>query len=216
MGDYINRLKRTIPRTSGYGTCSKERVSDLPLDHRLSFYPSFDEKWTFDEERWIRLNDVSVEEMLADGGDDIQLLCGLSHGLGGYQQHVWTKGGKSLEKFNGVVNALQNKIFGKLGKIYDAITGGVRFESNGEDFWINNINVRSVLNLYRLRPTQKARQYLWGLRDKLGLILSRRQSSTMYDGISKQARELFDEISLALEYIPADAPLCLGAGSGDA
>lgn len=213
MSDFINRLRR-LPRFGGVsGGRSADRPTDLPLDHRLTFCPHPDEKWTFEEERRICINDVDVAEVLGEGANDVRLLCGLSQGLSEYRQHVWGKGGRDQAKFNAVVFALQDTILGRLGSIYDGVTCGVKFECDGRDFWVNNVNVRSVLALYWLKPTDKARRYLAGLRDKLGLILSRRQSSTRYDGIHEQARGFFDEITLALEHIPSDAPYRLGDGS---
>lgn len=212
MGDYINRLRRLNPRGKVSGSDCATGASDLPLDHRLSFSPEKDERWSFKDESRILLNDADVGEMIGENANDVGLLCGFSQGLYQYQQHVWSKGGKSLAKFNGVILSLQDTILGRLGCIYDGLTGGIRFECDGRDFWINNVNVRSVLSLYRLRPTDKARRYLIGLRDKLGLILSRQQSSTRYDGVHSQAREVFDEISMVLEFIPSDAVPRLVAG----
>lgn len=209
----VNRLKelgRRFKVTGGSGA-SRAVESDLPLDHQLTFSPQRDERWTYEEGR-VFLNDVDVREVMCEGTNNIGVLCGLSQGLCEYQQHVWEKGGKEFAKFNGTVSCLQDTISGRLGTIYDGLTGGVRFECNGEDFWINNVNVKSVLNLYRIKPTDKARRYLYGLKEKLGLILSRRQSSTRYDGVHDRARQLYSEIGSALEFVPADAPLCLGDG----
>lgn len=213
MGGYINKLRKLYPRPGVSKGGRTERKTDLPLDHRLTFSPSFDEKWTFDEERKISLNDIDVKDVMTEGGGSVGVLCGLFQGLSDYQDHVWKKGGKGFEKFNGTVDSLKSTIQGRLGHIYDNITGGICFEFSNEDFWINNINVRSVLCLYRIKPTEKARCYLAGLRNKLGLILSRRRTSSRYDGVSDRAQGLYDEISLALEYIPPDAPLCLADGS---
>lgn len=213
MSSEVNRLRRFGPLGRvGRGSGAKERT-DLPPDHQLTFCPAFDEKWTFKEERKICLNDVDVQEMVHDGANDVRLLCGVFQGLHEYQQDIWKRGGKAFEKFNAIVESLQGTISGRLGCIYDGLTGGIRFECNGDDFWINNINVRTVIVLYRLKPTDKARRYLMGIRDKLGLILSRNSNSTRYDGVHEQAMRYFEEISLAIEYIPADAPLCLMAGS---
>jgi len=104
------------------------------------------------------------------------------------------------------VNALQDKIHGRLGDIYDTLTGGVNFELQEGEFWINGVNVRKVINLFYQRPSENARRYLMTLRDKLGLILSRRRSSKRYDGVHKRVDLLFRDVNLALEYIPADAP----------
>lgn len=216
MSSYIERLNRLIPKGWISGKGDATGCTDIPLDHRLSFSPAFDEKWTFEDERRIRLNGVDIEEVIKDGTHDPGLLCGISQGLREYQEYVSSGGGGTKEKFNAVVNSLQVTVIGRLGAIYDGLVDGVRFECNDADFWINDINVRKVLRLYTLRPTDKARRYLAGLQNKLGLILSGRRDSTRYDGISGRAKELFDEISLALQYIPADAPLGLPYQSGRA
>lgn len=216
MSAYINKLRGLRSRADiarGGGT---ERNTDLPLDHRLTFCPAFDEKWTFDEERKICLNDIEAEDILKEGGDNIGVLCGLFQGASDYQNNVWARGGKGREKFNAAVDSLKSTVQRKLGNIYDNLTGGIAFECVDDDLWINDVSVRSVLNLYRIKPTNKARIYLAGLRDKLGLILERRQTNPRYDGVSDRVKNLFNEISMALEYCPPDAPLCLMDGSRSA
>ncbi|MFH0799711.1 MAG: hypothetical protein V2A66_05975 [Pseudomonadota bacterium] len=213
MSTYIDKLRGLRPGKGVSGGSPADQKSDLPLDHRLTFSPQKDEKWTFEEEQRICLNDADIKEIVGESGNDVRTLCGISQGLHEYQRHVWGKGGKGMGRFNGAVDSLQGTILGRLGSIYDGLTGGVRFECNGGDFWINNVNVHSVLKLYLLRPTDKARHYLSGIRDKLGLILSRQQSSTRYDGIQNRAKELFDDITLALEFVPSDAPPRLLDGS---
>lgn len=187
--------------------------SDLPLDHRLTFSPHSGEKWSFEGERKVFVNGADVAELVGEGANDVGLLCGLSEGLARYKHYVWERGGGSQARFNAVVSSLQGTISTRLDSIYDGVMSGVKFECSGKDFWINNVNVRSVLALYWHRPTEKARRYLAGIRDRLGLILASRRSNTRYDGIHERARELFDKISLAMEHIPPDAPYRLERSS---
>lgn len=204
MINYINRFRRasSSKRRSSRDSGS---VEDLPLDKKLTFSPNTGHNWTFDEEkRKVLFDEVDVGELIAESKQDLGFLHACSQWLYEYQQFVWGKGGKSCANFNAAVNSLQDRIQGCFVTIYDDLTGGVHFECYGEDFWINNINVNSVLKLYKLRPTEKARTYLFGLRDKLGLILSRCHSSTRYDGIYEKANGLFDEITVALECITPD------------
>jgi hypothetical protein len=208
----LNRLRDLTRRSgvSGKGDAPRTHESDLPLDHQLTCVQN-GEKWTYRDNR-ILIDDEDARGVIGEAANDVGVLCSVSQGLHDYQQHVWSRGGKGNAKFNGAVHSLQDTIGGRLGSIYEDMTGGVRFECRGEDFWINNINVRSVLNLYRLKPTDKARRYLMGLQQKLDLILSRQRSSTRYDGVREPARQLSLEIEAALEYVPPDAPLCLGDG----
>jgi len=206
MINYINKFRKTDARRGVSRGRKADRSSDLPLDRRLSYDPYPDEHWTYEDDGRIYLNGVDMQEMIDEERDDIQFLCGTSRGLNHYQRHVWSRGGKDKADFNARVNALQDKIHGRLGDIYDTLTGGVNFELQEGEFWINGVNVRKVINLFYQRPSENARRYLMTLRDKLGLILSRRRSSKRYDGVHKRVDLLFRDVNLALEYIPADAP----------
>jgi len=203
MSSEINRIRDLVGKVRIRSGDRTEGATDLPLDHRLSFCPSKDEKWTFEGDH-VYLNDTDVNELINGIGNDVRYLSGLSAAIDQYRQHVWKNGGKSEGKFNGAVNALLDKILGRLGSIYDGLFRGVRFEYSNGDFWVNDVNVCSVLKLYRLKPTSKARCYLVGLRSKLGLIISTQNGSARYDGVKPIAEELFREISCALDHIPPD------------
>lgn len=211
MSSEIGKI-RSLPGKIGFGPSGKtEGATDLPLDHRLTFSPSKDEKWTF-EDNQIFLNGQDANEVINEMGEDIHGLNCISAALDEYRQFVWSKNGRSLGKFNGKVNALLEKVLGRMGSIFDGIIGGVRFEYSNGDLWVNNINLRTVLNLYKLRPTQKAKCYLVGLRNKLALILGSQNGNPRYDGVTAEAERLFNEISCVIDQIPPDdAPLCLPA-----
>lgn len=204
MINYINKFNRVSRKKAGDQE-SVKKSSDLPLDHRLTFTPSRDERWKF-EDGSIFLNDMDVKEIIKECPNEVSTLSGVSHGLNNYQQYVWSKGGKGHASFNGVVTSVQLTIQGRLCNLFDGLTDGVHFECEGEDFWINNVNVRSVIKLYCIRPTEAARCYLEGLRHKVGLILSRRQTSTKYDAVIEQARKLYREITMVLENIAPSGP----------
>jgi hypothetical protein len=215
MNGFTNRLLGLDRKGRISGGEGVSRETDLPLDHQLTFCPQRDERWAFRDDR-VYLNDTDVREVISEHPNDAGVLSGLSQGLSDYQQHVWSRGGKGMARFNGTVASLQDTCLGRLGTIYDGLTAGVHFECVGDDFWINNVNVRQVLDLYRQHPTDKTRRYLFSIQQKLDLILSRQHSSTRYDGVHARARQLFLEVSSALEYLPADAPPCLGVGGGSA
>lgn len=216
MFNYIDKL-RNIPSRQKVGRRDGVRDREQrPLDRKLTFTPFPDECWTFEGGCRICLNDVDVREIIGDERESVPILTGLAQGLYDYQQHVWSRNGKGNSRFNGAVASLQGTILDRLSGLYDGLTDGVRVECQGEDFWINNVNLRSVLKLYWQRPTEKVRRYLAGLRDKLALILSRPRSSTKYDGVHLKADGLLDEISLAVEHLPPDAPPRLVSGKRSA
>jgi len=205
MMNYINKLGRVTRKRTG---SSKEarRATDLPLDHQLTFSPTKDERWTY-EDGAILLNEMDVKEIVNECPKSVSVLTGVSHGLHSYQRFVWGKGGKEFAKFNGVIDSVQHTIQGKLLNLFDGLTGGIDFEWEGDDFWINNVNVRSVIKLYVLRPTEAARAYLEGLRDKVSLILQRRNDNSRYDAVFEEAQELYDEIDIVLNTVsPAGVP----------
>lgn len=216
MSNYIDKL-RNIPSRQKVGrkdgSSQRERK---PLDSKLTFIPFPEQRWTFEEGSRICLNDLDVREIIRDERESVSVLSGLSQGLHHYQQYVWSINGKGYARFNGAIASLQGTILGRLVGMYEGLTDGVHVECQGDDFWINDINLRSLLKLYWRRPTEKARRYLMGLRDKLALILSRQRTSNRYDGIHHQACKLFNEISLAVEHLPPDAPYRLVSGERSA
>lgn len=209
MLNYINKIGQVSRKRTG-SSKKAERACDLPLDHQLTFNPAPDERWTY-KDGTILLNEMDVKELVRESSNEVGILCGVSHGLNDYQQFVWSRGGKSNADFNGLVNSVQHTIQGRLLNLFDGLTGGLHFEWLGRDFWINNVNVRSVIKLYMIRPTEAARTYLEGLRDKVGLILARRRASTRYDGVYEGAKELFEEIDIVLKTVSPAGPPRLSA-----
>lgn len=205
MASDVGRLRRLLSRkrvsSSGHSECEPQTAA---LDPYLSFVPSSGEKWTFRDESGILVDGLPIGELVDEGRENAGVLGGLLQGLFDYQQHIWSLGGREKEKFNAAVLSMEGKIQGRLGELYDGLTGGVKFECADGNFWINNVSIRAVLDYYRRNPSENVRIYLSGFRFKLGLILEHRQSSTRYDGIERQARELYEEISVAIECPPPD------------
>lgn len=209
MFSRIDKLRNLASKTRVRSDEKSEKSSESLFDPHLTFAPSSGEKWTF-EENHIYLNGDDVNKIINESSDDITSLTGLSAGLDQYRQHVWSNNGKSLAKYNGTVNALLEKILGRLGNVYYGLVGGIRYEYSDGDLWINDINVRAVLNLYRIRPTRKARCYLAGLKNKLGLILSSQSDRAHSNGIESEAERLLGEISETLEHVtPNDSYISL-------
>lgn len=207
----FNNVKRFSRRLRvGGGSRAPLSVDDLPLDHRLSFSPEPDERWTF-EDQHIYFNDEEVNGLVNENANNAGFLSGISTLLDGYRNNVWQRGGRSNIHFNGTVAALQGKIVGRLGSLYDGLESGIRFEMTDGKLWLNNVDVTALINLYRLRPTPHAHAYLRGIRDKLALILSRRSDSHRYDGVHGEVDRVFAEIEAVLGNPPAGDPYLLVA-----
>ena len=207
MSINIKRLQRWRTGKTSAKSGGRERVSDLPLDRQLTFNPDPTEEWKYRDGR-IFINDEDVGVLINEHGNDIGFLSAVNFSLDSYKQFVWGRGGMGNAKFNGAVDALQGKIVGRFGSIYEGLVGGVRYEFTDNVFWINNVNVKAVIALYRMRPTSQAKEYLKGLRTKLFLIIARQQSNPRVNGIHGVVHQLIGEINGALKRSPpADTPL---------
>lgn len=200
----IKRLSRFRVGGERSRGASKAPPADLPLDHQLTFHAAPDERWSYRGGR-VYINEEDVDGLVMSNSRDIGFLMGLSVGLEQYKQFVWLRGGHA--KFSGAIGALQQKVVGRLGALYDAIVGGVEYEFVEDALWLNNINVQAVIALYRARPTTPARAYLQGLRYKLFLISTRQGSNPRPNGIHSIIARFIDEIDGALEvHPPTDTP----------
>jgi len=203
----LKRLSRVRVSRKSSDRAEHSHETDLPLDHQLTFNPDPNQEWRY-RSNHVYINGEDVNELINDNPRDISFLSSLTIGLDEYKNFVWGRGGKKNAKFNASVAGLQSKIAGRLGLIYDEVCGGVRCEFDDEALWVNNVNVRAVVALYKMRPTTKAREYLKGLRLKLFLIIERPHSNPRNNGMQNVVRNYIDEIDGALDfYTPTDTPL---------
>lgn len=203
----LKRLERFRIRRPSSGQTEHSHETDLPLDHQLTFNPDPNQEWRY-RNNHVFVNGEDVNGLVNDNPRDVSFLSSLSISLDEYKHFVWDRGGKIFAKFNGAVEGLQCKIAGRLGSIYYELCGGVRCELDNGALWINNINVRAVVALYKLRPTSQAREYLKGLRLKLYLIIARAHSNPRANGMQNVVQHCIDEIDGALDcHTPADTPL---------
>lgn len=203
----LKRLSRLrVSRTSS-GKTERSNETDLPLDHQLTFNPDPNQEWRY-RSNHVFINDEDVNELINDNPRDISFLSSLTISLDEYKNFVRIRGGKRNAKFTASVEGLQCKIAGRLGSIYDEMCGGVRCEFDDEALWINNVNVKAVVALYKMRPTTQAREYLKGLRMKLFLIIARTHSNPRSNGMENIVHHYIGEIDGALEvYTPSNTPL---------
>lgn len=202
----LKRLSRVKVSRKSSDKAGHAHETDLPLDHQLTFNPDPNQEWRY-RSNHVYINGEDVNELINDNPRDISFLSSLTISLDEYKNFVRGRGGKN-GKFNASVEGLQCKIAGRLGSIYDEMCGGVRCEFDDEALWINNVNVKAVVTLYKMRPTNKARAYLKGLRSKLFLIIERPHSNPRSNGMSNIIQNYISEIDGALDfYSPTDTPL---------
>jgi len=170
------------------------------LDRDLTF-ESDGSRWTFSEGK-ILLDGQEVNRMISGTETDVSLWLGMAAGLNEYRKGILarSRGSDRLSRFEGVIEALLTKIFGRLKRVYDQKTTGVAWKIENGQLIINGINVRSFLAFYRLRPTVRARTFLEGLRRRLHLLLE----GTANEKIHGMVLELCDEIQDGLS--PEETP----------
>lgn len=170
---------------------SSPRSSQTPFVYQRSPH----ERYTF-EGGEILLNSLNVESLI-DSGVDISLWVGLASAIEEFRKEVWAKCGNQYGEFNARAQAVLDKILGKMTRVYEEVTGGLRLQILGGKVWINNIDARAVLVLFLARPDEKRRRYLASVALKLGLILEGRTGNSL-NGHGESVRKLYQEIQEAL------------------
>lgn len=179
------------------GQIFKEKTGSGEASHNPRVYQrSPGERYTFDGE--IRLNGMPVAALLAGDDTNIALWAGLASAIDEYRKEVWEHDSKQYSEFNGQAQGLLDLIGGKMLKVYESVTGGIRWHLSGGHLWINNINPRAVLVLFLSHPTDDRRRFLRSYLYKLDLILSGKVGNAKSYAALDQARQLREEIADAL------------------
>lgn len=179
-------------------------ITDVPArpyvpDRDLTFYRN-GARWSFTNDR-VMIDGYDVNGLIGEGTEDVGLWVGIAQGLDDYRKKVTSAAREADEfmKFGAVVEALLGKILGKLKKTYDQKTSGLRWQLENGELILNGINVLSFLALYRVRKTEKARQFLKGLKTKLSYLLENRHESPDNERIREVIERLNQEIDAELK-----------------
>lgn len=213
---YVDRIRdrvrgSAVRRTSGHEV--PDSPEDLPLDHQLTFRRNCDEEWKFRDDR-IFINDTDVEEMVEYKSRDVRLWCGVSEALTEYKNIVGQKGLYSKSQLIARADAIQDKILNNMKKLYDEKVNGFYLSFGDGEVLLNNFNVRAFLAMYHMRPTEKARCFLVGLKSKLALILINKNGTPQYERVHRVIESLYEEVLDALAVAPIEAR-CLSAAPRD-
>lgn len=116
------------------------------------------------------------------------------------KQNVKKKGDEvdpdgDLGHLSALVDAYIGKIIRLLKRKYDETKDGMAFHLDEEgQLTINGMNITAFIEMARYYPTDKARVFLKGLKNRLGIILSNKAASPSYDKIYDVVMELFASI----------------------
>ena len=165
-----------------------------PPDRDLSYYEE-GMRWNFSRGK-ILLDGLDVNELVSGSDVEVSSWLGIAGGLDNYRKKILASARPQdqFTRFEAVIEALLGKIFGRVKRVYDQKTTGLRWSLEEGQLILNGINVRSLLALYRVRKTEKARKFLEGLRDKLALLLQNPAGEKIREMVQDLHAELVEEL----------------------
>lgn len=186
------------------------------VDPSLPFQISQGEILTF-EGGEIKLNGESVSDLInldaararsaggaAASGEKVKVFadigqhCHLLESLQEYKDYAYGINARQFPKLSVKIDDLQNRMLGQLQQIYSEQIDGITLRFGDGGLLVNNVNVRALMAMYSLRPTEKARVFLEGIRQKLALILVRHQSNPQVARALGAVQGLYHELSASL------------------
>ncbi len=206
----LSRVRGGLDRVRG-GNIEETAPSltDMPLDHQLSFRSDGGDSWQFDG--WhVMHNGEDVEDEIERPRSGVKEWEDISVGLGTYKDVVFRRAPTRFERLAAAISRIQGRILALMKRVFDEKMGAVNLRWGDGRALLNNVNVRALMAMYHVRPTEKARRYLDGLKQKLGLILSQAHVSPAYTRVNRLAQDLYDEITDSLEVPAFDRPRLYG------
>lgn len=101
---------------------------------------------------------------------------------------------EQLAVFAALIHAFLTKIGGRLKRKFDETMDGLAFHLEDGQLLLNGINVNAFIDMARRHPTPKAKVFLKGLKNRLGLMLSNRLSNLNYEKIRGVVEDLTRQI----------------------
>lgn len=201
----ISRIRDGLDRVRGGDLGETTSCSDLPLDHQLTFRSDAGDTWQFDGNH-VMVNGEDVEEEIDRPKAGVRDWNDISSSLSIYKDVVYRRAPSRFPRLSAVIDRIHGKILGLMKRVFDEKMGALQLRWGDGRALLNNVNVRALMALYHVRPTEKARRYLDGLKAKLALILTSSHASPAYARVQGLAQDLYDEITDSLEVAPIDRP----------
>ncbi len=203
---FISRIRDGLDRVRGgdLGDATTS-CSDLPLDHQLTFRSDAGDAWQFDGNHVMR-NGEDVEDEIDKPKAGVRDWEDISSTLNIYKDVVYRRAPSRFPRLSAVIDRIQSKVLSLMKRVFDEKMGAVSLRWGDGHALLNNVNVRALMALYHVRPTEKARRYLDGLKAKLALILASSHASPAYARSQSLAQDLYDEITDSLELPTIDRP----------
>lgn len=182
------------------------------VDHRTAWRVSADEEWAF-ERGCVQLNGEPVEDFLATERPEVGLWSDIMDGLQAYRDWAYAAEAPAWPRLAEAINQVQNRILYQMDQVYQTRVGGVALTWHEGKLLINNVNVRALMCMYHMRPTERARRFLEGMKAKLALILCQHGTNPQVARAVHAVQDLYHELSESLARQTINA-LCLPADRG--
>lgn len=101
---------------------------------------------------------------------------------------------EQLAVFAALVQAFLAKIGGRLKRKFDETIDGLSFHFEDDQLLLNGINVNAFIEMSRRNPSPKAKIFLKGLKNRMGIMLSNRLSNMNYEKMRGVVEELYNQI----------------------
>lgn len=101
---------------------------------------------------------------------------------------------EQLAVFAALIHAFMGKIGGRLKRKFDETIDGLAFHYEEGQLMLNGINVHAFVSMARRNPTKKAKIFLKGLKNRMGLMLSNRLSNLNYEKMRSIVEDLTAQI----------------------
>ena len=184
-------------------------VTDVP---ERSYAPDRDLTYFRDGMRWtfrsghILVDGLNVDRIIDDNPENVGFFMGIAESLNDYRKKIVAarREKDQFAKFEFVIEGLLARLLGKLKKFHDQKLSGMSWSLQNGQLVLNGINVGSFLALYRLRKTDKAKKFLYGLKAKLAVLLENKSQSPDDERIRENIQQLYQEIDF--EISEAEAP----------
>ncbi len=167
------------------------------VDHHATFSPGQGEVWSYKGGR-IYLNNAEIEEYLKTDTPDIGQWCHILDSLKAYDDWAYSNKARQFRALHFSINGIQERMLKHLRGMYHTRMGGITLTFGEGALLLNNVNVRALLAMYHVRPTEKARRFLEGMKSKLALILCQHHGNPQVSRVAGLVQALYEELCSSL------------------
>lgn len=162
------------------------------------------ELWEFDGR--LLYNQQDIEDVIEAPENGVREWSVLSEGIESYKQHVYLHCRSRYADVAQRAQMAQCRMEHHFRRVFDEKMGGLHLQFGDGTILMHDLNVRALLAMYHVRPTEKAWRFLENLRTKLALILANPQGSARLARVHDQVQDIYDELESSLNTAPIDRP----------